>query len=256
MQCTPRAHGMHAQNTIVATNRQLSLGLPMNRIQFAVVLAIASTAAIAAKAPNEVFVQGQSASATVQGQVTTAQGAQAINDAAASAVIGALQARFDGNSVQFRLGEVLSERASLRDIALHGTGEIRFDAAGTWLPISFDALYDTDTQTVQSPSITLGAQRTASLDTKLPLAGLQARIDKAISTEFGSQRVRFDLQHASVIGGDGQRMIVEGNGTAMFDGEGKEAVTVQGIFDTRSGRWIDASYEFGLVTSPAVVASR
>ncbi|MGV8943413.1 hypothetical protein [Thermomonas sp.] len=228
----------------------------MNRIQFAVVLAIASTAAIAAKAPNDLVVQGYSTSAVSQGQMTTAQGAQAINDAAASAVIGALQTRFEGTSVQFRLGEVLSERASLRDIALHGTGEIRLDAADTWLPISFDALYDTDTQTVQSPSITLGAQHAARRDAKLPLAGLQARVDKAISTEFGSQKVTFDLAHASVIGGDGQRVIVEGNGVAMFDGEGKEAVSVQGIFDTRSGRWIDASYEFGLVAAPAFIASR
>lgn len=228
----------------------------MNRIHFAVMLAIASTAAIAAKSPNDVFVQGHSTLAASQGQTTTAEGVQTINDAAAAAIIGALQTRFDGNSVQFRLGEVLSDRVSLRDIALHGTGEIRFDAGGTWMPISFQALYDTDTQTVQSPNITLGAQRTARVEANLPLAALQARVDKAISTEFGSQQVRFDLQHATVIGGDGQRVIVEGNGTAMFDGEGREDVTIQGVFDSRSGRWIDASYEFGLVATPEFVASR
>ncbi|MGV8923322.1 MAG: hypothetical protein ACOH1L_08245 [Thermomonas sp.] len=228
----------------------------MNRIHLAIALALASTAAIAAQVPNEVFVQGRSTSVASHGQTTTEQGAQAINDAAAAAIIGALQTRFDGQSVQFRLGDILSERASLRDITLHGGGEIRFDSAGEWLPIRFDALYDTDTQSVQSPSITLGAQHTARNDGSLPLDGLQLRVNKALTTEFESQQVNFDLQQASIIGGDGQRIVVEGNGVATFDGEGSEDVTIQAIYDTRSGRWIDASYEFGLVSSQNAIASR
>ncbi|MEO5962411.1 MAG: hypothetical protein ABIO75_06390 [Thermomonas sp.] len=228
----------------------------MNRIHLAIALALASTAALAAQVPNDVFVQGRSTSVAAHGQTTTAQSAQSINDAAAAAVIGALQTRFDGQSVQFRLGEVLSDRASLRDIALHGSGEIRFDPTGGWLPISFDALYDTDTQVVQSPSVTLGAQHAARVDGKLPLAGLQDRVGKALSSEFSAQQVSFDLQQASVIGGDGQRVVIEGNGVAMFDGESREDVTVQAIYDTRSGRWIDASYEFGVIATPALVASR
>ena len=228
----------------------------MNRIHVAVLLALASTVAIATTGPGDVFVQGRSTNVASHGQTTTSQGTQAINDAAAAAVIGALQTRFDGQPIQFRLGEVVSERASLRDIALHGSGEIRFDAVGEWLPISFDALYDTDTQVVQSPGITLGAQHAARIAAELPLQSLQSRVDRAISTEFKNQEVSFDLQQASVIGGDGQRVIVEANGFATFDGEGREDVTVQAVYDTRSGRWIDASYEFGLVATPSMVASR
>ncbi len=228
----------------------------MNRIHFAIVFALAGSAAVAAQVPGGVLVQGSSTNVASQGQTTTAEGARAINDATAAAVIGALDSRFDGQSVQFRLGEVLSERASLRDIALHGRGEIRFDGAGEWLPIRFDALYDTDTQSVQSPSITLGAQYNARKDGSLPLGGLQVKVGKALSAEFESQQVSFDLQQASVIGGDGQRIVVEGNGIATFDGEGREAVTIQAIYDRGTGRWIDASYEFGLVASQAVIAAR
>lgn len=222
----------------------------MNRIHFAIALAIASTATIAAKAPDDVLVQGRSTSEAARGQTTTIKGVQAINDAAAAAVIGALQTRFDGQSVQFRLNQILSDRVSLRDIALHGSGEIRFDASQSWLPISFDALYDTDIQTVQSPSITLGAQQLAQQDGTLPLDGLQKRVGKAMASEFSSQQVTFDLQQASVIGGDGQRIVVEGNGIAKFDGEGREDVTVQAVYDRRSGRWIDATYDLGIAASP------
>lgn len=223
----------------------------MNRIHLAILLALAGSAAVTAqvpKVPQDVLVQGRSVDTSARGQSTTAQGVQAINDATAAAIIGALQSRFDGQSVQFRLGEIESERASLRDIALHGRGEIRFNASQAWLPISFDALYDTDTQAVQSPSITLGAQHVARSGEALPLDGLQQRVGKALATEFSSQRVSFDLQQVSVIGGDGQRLVVEGNGIAKFDGEGREDVTVQAVFDRSSGRWIDASYEFGIVT--------
>ncbi|MEO6155974.1 MAG: hypothetical protein ABIP16_09645 [Thermomonas sp.] len=218
----------------------------MHRIHFTLLLALVGSAAIAAQSPGDVLVQGRSVGVATHGQTTTVEGTQAINDATAAAVVGALESRFDGQAVQFRLGDVLSERASLRDIALHGRGEIRFKATEAWLPISFDALYDTDTQTVQSPSITLGAQHMAHEDGTLPLDGLQTRVGKAMSTEFSSQRVSFDLQQASVIGGDGQRIVVEGNGIAKFDGEGREDVIVQAVYDRRSGRWIDASYEFGI----------
>lgn len=228
----------------------------MNRIHFAIVLALAGSAAVAAQAPTGILVQGHSVNEAAYGQTTTTEGAKAINDATAAAVIGALASRFEGQSVQFRLGDVLSERTSLRDIALHGRGDIRFDGAGEWLPIRFDALYDTDTQSVQSPSITLGAQHHARTDGSLPLDGLQVRVSKALSTEFESQQVSFDLQQASVIGGDGQRIVVEGNGIATFYGEGREDVTIRGIYDRQSGRWIDASYELGLVTSQPLIAAR
>ncbi|MEO5629221.1 MAG: hypothetical protein ABIQ62_05585 [Thermomonas sp.] len=220
----------------------------MYRIQIAILFALAGSAAVVAQVPQDVVVQGRSVDASASGQSTTAHAVQAINDATAAAIIGALQSRFDGQAVQFRLGEVLSERASLRDIALHGRGEIRFDASEAWLPISFDALYDTDTQAVQSPSITLGAQHVARAGENLPLEGLQLRVGKALSAEFSSQQVSFDLQQASVIGGDGQRLVVEGNGIAKFDGEGMEDISVQAMYDRRSGRWIDASYEFGVVS--------
>jgi hypothetical protein len=209
-----------------------------------------------AQTPANVLVQGHSTGSAASGQTTTDSAAQAINDATAAAVIGALQTRFDGQPVQFRLANVLSERASLRMIALHGRGEIRFDAVGAWLPIRFDALYDSDTQTVQSPSITLGAQQSARDAAALPLDRLQARVGKTMSSDFAAQDVRFDLKQASVIGGDGQHIVVQGSGTATFNGEGKEAVVVQAVYDHRSERWMDASYEFSLVPSNPIVASR
>lgn len=136
----------------------------MTRIVFALLLAGLAAHASAQQPRVPVQVEGRSLDASAAGQTTTRHGLQAIDDATAAAVIGALQTRFDGQQVEFRLGEVSSERVNLSDIALHGHGAIRLGARQGWLPIRFDALYDSDTQVVESPTIVLGDARLASAD--------------------------------------------------------------------------------------------
>lgn len=229
----------------------------MRRTTLAVLFATLAATAFAAQVPTAwVTVEGRSTDANTAGQGTTAQGVQSINDATAAAVIGALETRFAGQRVQFRLGEVRSERVSLRDIALHGSGQIRFGQATDWLPVTFDALYDSTTQVVESPAILLGASTTVSSAHALPLQGLQADVARRMNAEFASQSVAFDLQNTSIVGGDGRRVIVNGNGVAHFDQDEAAPVQVQAIYDRASKRWIDASYEFTMVEDAKTVATR
>lgn len=228
----------------------------MRRTSLALILATLAATAIAAQAPDKapMFVEGRSTDVSAQGQTTTSHGAQAINDATAAAVIGALETRFAGQGVQFRMGDVRSERVSLRDMALHGEGDIRF-GQGAWMPIQFDALYDSATQSVESPAIVLGGNAAARSSDALPLDGLQAELAKRMGAEFASQAVAFDLSHTSIVGGDGRRVIVNGNGMARFDQEDAAPVQVQAVYDRASKRWIDASYEFTMVDDSELVAS-
>ncbi len=229
----------------------------MRRTTLAVLLATLVTTAFGAQLRTAaVTVEGRSTDASTAGQGTTAKGVQAINDATAAAVIGALETRFTGQGVEFRLGEVRSERVSLRDIALHGSGEIRFGKATDWLPITFDALYDSTSQVVESPAILLGASRTPSSAQALPLQGLQADVARRMNAEFSAQLVAFDLEHTSIVGGDGRRVIVNANGMARFDKEDAAPVQVQAIYDRVSSRWIDATYEFTMVEDTQMVATR
>ena len=229
----------------------------MRRTTLALILATLAATALAAQAPKpSIQVEGRSTDATAAGQTTTAHGVQAINDATAAAVIGALETRFAGQRVEFRLGEVRSERVSLRDMALHGSGEIRFEHGTSWLPIQFDALYDSATQAVESPAIVLGASATAGSARALPLKGLQAEVARRMNTEFASQSVAFDLDHTSIVGGDGRRVIVNGNGIVRFDQDDTAPVQVQAVYDRASKRWIDATYEFTMVEDTALIATR
>ena len=181
-------------------------------------------------------------SASKQGVDTIAL--QAINDAAAAAVIGALATQLDGD-VQFKLGTIDSSRVSLRDMALDGQGLIRLNDDSAWMPIRFQALYDTDTQTVESPAITFVAEHAGeSLDT--PVAKqLDAQVDRKLAAEFAEQPVSFNMDTAGVVGGDARYAVVQGDGIADFAAEGKSDITVQGIYDRVANTWLQVDYQLG-----------
>ena len=223
----------------------------INRTAIAAMLAIvmAGTVAAQASAPasGPIVVEGQSNDRAAAANAIDARILASMDDATAAALIGALQTRFAGRDVALRMGEVQGERASLRDIALHGNAQIRLGQDAAWLPISFEALYDTDTQAVLSPSITLEGMDVARAKTALPLPGLQAQVVEAMANEFASQRVDVSLQQARVIGNDGSRLVVRAQGIARFDDSETAPVTVRALYEQGSGRWLDAQYDFDVV---------
>lgn len=224
----------------------------INRTAIAAMLAVvmAGTVAAQASAPasGPIVVEGQSNDRTASANTIDARILASMDDATAAALIGALETRFAGRDVALRMGEVKGERASLRDIALHGDAQIRLGQDAAWLPISFDALYDTDTQSVLSPSITLeGSGVAGTKPDALPLPRLQAQVIEAMAGEFASQRVDVSLQQARVIGNDGRRLVVRAQGIARFDGTETAPVTVRALYEQGSGRWLDAQYDFDVV---------
>lgn len=222
----------------------------INRTAIAAILAVVMAGAIAGQGGTPVMVEGQSHDRLAAENTIDARVLASMDDATAAALIGALETRFAGREVALRMGGVASERASLRDIALHGDAQIRLGQDANWLPITFKALYDTDTQSVLSPSITLEGAGVA--DTKvasLPLPGLQAQVAEAMSSEFASQRVDVSLQGARVIGNDGRHLVVRAQGIARFNGDETAPVTVRALYEQGSGDWLDPQYDFDVVGS-------
>ena len=123
-----------------------------------------------------------------------APAATAMQDVAGSAVVASLRSQFDGRDVEFKLTDVDAQRVSLRDMALQGEGRIRIDGTGGWLPVHFEALYDTATGTVLSPAITL--DRNSATSPQAPTAGLDEAVAAALGEEFASQHVAFQLDSA------------------------------------------------------------
>lgn len=223
----------------------------MHRAGLALILGIATLSGIAADRNGTVpvLVEGKAIPQALPVALPTdVKAQQALDAATAAALIGALQTRFDGQPVELTLGDVISERVSLRDLALNGEASIRFAGAEAWLPIRFQALYDTSAQTVESPNITLGASLAqAKPASHLPLIKLQSQVDTAMGSEFLSQDVEFRLGQARVVGDDGGRLVVQGHGIARFDNAEQAPVAVRALYDTRSGRWVDAQYDFDVI---------
>lgn len=221
----------------------------MHRLLLATLLGTASVAAAsvgthAAVTDAPVVVEGKSTGNPAPTRTHDMQAQAAIDEATAAALIGALQSRFQGTDFELRLGDTRTERVSLRDIALEGEAQIRFADARHWLPLRFEALYDTSEMLVESPHITLGAEPSANAPDagSLPLAGLQATLDSAMDAEYQSNRVDVALHDARIVDADGTRYIVQATGQAVFDGREELPVTVRALFDRKSGRWLDPQY--------------
>ena len=182
---------------------------------------------------------------------TDAPAATNMEDAAGAAVVASLRSQFDGRDVEFKLSDMDAERVSLRDVALLGEGRIRIDGDG-WLPIHFEALYDTATGTVLSPAITLDRNPAAAPDT--PIAGLDGAVADALGDEFASQDVAFELDSAWRTGGGERFAVVDGQGVARFAGEGDAEVRLQAVYDMVDERWIHVGYALGGEPAPTAPA--
>lgn len=173
----------------------------------------------------------------------SAQG-EALRDVMAAAVIQRLQAEFAGREVEFKFDTFASERASRRDLVLSGTGQFRLEGGRAWLPMQYEALYDTATAGLESPEIRFDAQRgKAAVD--VDVVALDAAVDRRLADEFASQAVAFDLGPVRATGGDARYAMVEADGIAEFPGEGAAQVTVQAVFDRTTRQWLQVGYALG-----------
>lgn len=173
-----------------------------------------------------------------------------VDDAAGAAVVASLQSQFDGREVEFELSGLDTDRVSRRDIVLDGTGRIRIEGSDGWLPVRFQALYDTASGTVLSPALSLDRNPSVSPDT--PTVGLDTAVSAALDEEFASQEVAFDLDSAWRTGGSERFAVVDGEGVARFEGEGSADVRLQAVYDLVDERWIHVGYALG--GEPAPVA--
>jgi len=174
-----------------------------------------------------------------------------LDDAAGMAVVASLREQFDGRAVEFKLGTLDAERVNLRDLSLAGQGRIRIEGGGDWLPVRFEALYDSGTETVFSPAISLDRNPVAAPEAP---AGLDRAVDVALASEFESQAVAFELESAWRTGGGERYAVVDGQGIARFEGEGAAEVQVQAVYDLADEKWVHVGYVLGGEPIPAVPA--
>lgn len=177
-----------------------------------------------------------------------AEGAAAVDDAVAAAVIGAITTHFDDAQVRVKLDRVSVDPLSLRDRTVSGEGRLRIGDDPAWIPIHFDALYDTYSAQASQPSLVLGTDVSAEAAVAVGPSvaiDLADRMTAALDAEFPDQPVSWSSDQITAVPATARFLKVEAVGTADFDAEGRTRTTVQALYDRESGEWLGLDYELG-----------
>jgi hypothetical protein len=165
-----------------------------------------------------------------------------VEDVTAAAVVESLRARFAGTDVEFKFDSFASDQSSQQDLEVHGAGRFRLAGGQAWMPVRYSALYDTVTSSIDSPELTFAGQEVAIGQAMLDTGALGALVSRQLSDEFASQPVDFDLGPVTLVAGDARYAMAQADGVASFGSEGAASVSVQGVFDRGTGRWLGVRY--------------
>jgi hypothetical protein len=182
-----------------------------------------------------------------------AEGNQAVDDATAAALIGAISGQFDERNIAVKLDKVDIEPAGIiqRDISGHGRLLIGKDAE--WIPFDFKALYDTEQATVGYPDLTLGGSEpghAVAVGSALGRA-LRSQVDQRLRSEFASQPSQFAVDSIQSVSAGARYVRIDAIGTADFGAEGKTSAGVHALYDPRTQQWLRLTYELGATANRA-----
>lgn len=201
------------------------------------------------QAPAPAPVEGRASAKAPESRV---EAAQAVDAALAAALIGSISGQFDERGVEVKLDHVRTEPLNLVDLDVQGEGRLRLGSEGEWLPLRFHGLYDGVALSMEQPRITIGADGKGD---ELPASSvigvsLQKAAQARLQREFAQQPATLQLDRVTRIGAGTHLARVEASGSARFD-EGATPVTVDGLYDTRDGRWLRVVYELSGTTAGA-----
>lgn len=177
---------------------------------------------------------------------------EAIDGAAAAAVIGAISRQFGEQSVEVKLDHVDVLQANLQERVLRGNGRLQIAGQDEWLAFKFDALYDTEQASVYYPRLTIGSED-SSMDADSALArSLSKHAQYALGEEFAQQSVALSLADITARNAGKRYVQVRATGVARFEGEGGAEALVTAVYDRKQARWLQVDYELGSSSSQAL----
>ena len=184
------------------------------------------------------------------GQPTSrVEGDDAIRNAVAAVVIGALGERFGDGPVAVKLDTIEVDATSIRDRLVHGEGRMQVGSGEQdWIGFRYRTLYDTFEGSAANPRLTLGstaddARRVAN-DPVLTRS-LDAEIARRVALEFAEQPVSIRLDTVATVETGSRFLRLDGAGIADFGSEGSTPARVDALYDLREQRWRHVGYELG-----------
>lgn len=210
----------------------------------------ASALASQAQKPQTVVVVGQALGDKPESR---AEAREAIDGAVAAAVIGSIARQFGEQTVEVKLDKVEVLQANLHERLLRGNGRLQIGGEAEWLDFDFDALYDTEQNTVYYPRLALGHDNSQNMSADSSLVrGLAKQAQRALGEEFAQQSVKLSLDDITTRDAGKRYLQVRATGVAQFEGEGGAEALVTAVYDRKRGVWLQVDYELGTSASQAL----
>lgn len=175
------------------------------------------------------------------------EGGQALDSAVAASLIGAISSQFGEHKVEVTLDDVSVGPLSLRDRDVTGHGRLRIGDDPEWIPVAFQALYDTETTAVSVPALVLGSETAGepiALESDIA-RGLDHQVNAALNAEFAQQPVHLSIERVAAAATNTRFVQVTALGTADFSEEGSTPAQVRALYDRDTGKWLRVDYELG-----------
>jgi len=226
----------------------MRLSAPVFAVLTSAVIAVTAMGSQNAAAVAPLAIQAQALETRPQSRM---EGDEAMDNAVAAAVIGAVAKQFGEQQVAVKLDQVAVKPASPRDRSVNGEGRLQLGGEAEWIPFEFSVMYDTVATEVTYPQLKIGGQvagNAIAADSKVALA-LTARVDAALRSEFDGQQVgiTFDRVATKTIG---KRFLhVTGSGSADFGAEGATPAHVEAVYDHSNDKWMHVAYELGTTSN-------
>jgi hypothetical protein len=175
------------------------------------------------------------------------EAAQAIDDAVAAALIGAISSQFGARKVEVKLDRLETEPVNLIDLQVSGAGRLRIGDDEEWLPLRFSALYDSVGASVAQPRLTVGGTGEAAevSPTSTLGRGLAEQASIRLHDEFAQQPARLQLDRITRLAAGKRYVRLEGVGAVDFDSQGSSVAVVHALYDSSRNEWLQVGYELG-----------
>ena len=214
-------------------------------------LLLASHSAVGA--PPTRAIEGRALDATPESR---AEAAQTIDAAVAAALIGAISTQFGERRVEVKLDRMQIDPANLIDLTLSGEGRLRIGDDDEWLPMRFEALYDSQTASVPQQQLVLGDDGAGEeIQAGSPLGrAFHEQATRRVQAEFVQQPVqlRLDRITRSQVGRRYTRL--EGVGAVNFE-EGSAPFSIDALYDRKTDAWLRMAYELAIGAERAAEAA-
>lgn len=228
-----------------AVDRSVNRSLPRarRRRRFAVVLLSAALgiAAGVQAAPPASPVNGTNATA----RNAIAQEREVLDGVVAASLVGALSEELGGRAVKIRVDRTEVQTTSLRDRLVSGQGMLQIENASDWIGFRFTTLYDAILESAGYPELSIGISgpegRAVPNDAAL-IRELDDRVIGMLGEEFGTQRVRLQLDRISTVETGTRYLRIDANGIADFGLDGTAPTRVEGLYDRQDSAWLRVAY--------------